>query len=60
MHAPFAFCRLLPLVVLCLMPAARLLAEAPNTLSATEMQDGWKLLFDGKAPPAGGTTRRMM
>jgi len=49
MHARQAFRCLLPLVALCLMPAARLLAEAPNTLSATEAQQGWKLLFDGKS-----------
>ena len=49
MHARLAYRHLLPLVACCLMPAARLLAEAPNTLSATEMQGGWKLLFDGKS-----------
>ena len=49
MHARFAFRCLLLTVALCLMPAAHLLAEAPNTLSATEVQDGWKLLFDGKS-----------
>jgi hypothetical protein len=49
MHARFAFRCLLPLVALCLMPAARLRAEAPNTLSATEVQEGWKLLFDGNS-----------
>lgn len=49
MHDRQAFRCLLPLVALCLMPAARLLAEAPNTLSATEAQQGWKLLFDGKS-----------
>ena len=47
MHARLS-CPLLFSLVLCLVPAAHLLAEAPpNTLSATEVQEGWKLLFDG-------------
>jgi len=49
MHARHAFCNLLLTVVFGLMPVAPVLAEAPNTLTATEVQDGWKLLFDGKS-----------
>ena len=39
-------------------PAAAQDPGSLNTLSAAEKADGWKLLFDGEAPPAGAAISR--